>query len=127
MSNTSGTIHTTSPTTNAFTARRALGCVCGGMTASSRSATSASSPSAGAGVEPSSPAAPISPAPRMITGNVRWNTKIARNEAPATTTIARVRSAFLPIRITACATMPTTAACSPRNNPSTTATSPCAA
>ena len=52
---TSGTIQTASPTTSAVTARRALGCVCGGIGASSRSATSASSPSAGAGVEPSSP------------------------------------------------------------------------
>ena len=63
----------------------------------------------------------------MITGNETWKTKIATKAAAARTAMPRVRSARFPIRMHAAATIPTTAAWSPKNSPSTAATSPCAA
>jgi hypothetical protein len=67
------------------------------------------------------------PAPRMISGNGRCSRKIETNAATATPTISPFASAFLPIRMVADATIPTTAAARPEKIALTHVTSPCAA
>ena len=60
----------------------------------------------------------------MISGNGTPKTKIATKDAAAMATMAPFLSARPPIRITACTTMASTAAFSPKKSASTAPTSP---
>ena len=70
------------------------------------------------------PAQPISAAAATISGNGAPKAKIATNDAAAMANIAALRSARRPSRTTACSTMASTAAFSPKNNAETKPVSP---
>ena len=60
----------------------------------------------------------------MINGNGTSKTKMATKAAAAIASITRFLSARRPMRTTACSTIASTAALSPKNSASTTGTSP---
>ena len=67
---------------------------------------------------------PTSPAASTIAGNGTPKAKIATNAAAATARAGPLPSARRPIRTTACSTMASTAAFSPKNSASTSPPSP---